>query len=243
MDEGNGGNGFLTRTERLLKLIQILRRGGSVPSGEELAQELSVSLRTLYRDIATLRAQGVPISGEAGVGYLLRPGFTLPPLMFSIEELEALLLGSRWVDAVADRRLAWAARNANAKIGGVLPPDVKREFETSNLWIADRTRTGHHDAVLQALRRAVRDRAKVVLDYRDESNRSSERVVWPVVIGFMESCQLVVGWCELRGAYRRFRIDRIVQCRREGTRYPRPREDLLREWQQESQVYPSHLEF
>lgn len=233
----------MTRTERLLELIQILRRHPGATSGEELAQELGISLRTVYRDIATLRVQGASIEGSAGVGFLLRPGFTLPPLMFSIEELEALLLGSRWVDAIADRKLGWAAKKAIAKISSVLPPEVKREFETSNLWVGDQPPSARNDVILQTIRTAIRDGRKVSLTYRDESGNGSERIVWPFLVGFMETCQIVVAWCELRKAYRRFRIDRIVHCRREPSDYPRPRNELLKEWQEESHIRPSLIEF
>lgn len=233
----------MTRTERLLELIQIFRRSPYAISGEALAQELGISLRTVYRDIATLRVQGAPIEGAPGVGYLLKPGFTLPPLMFSVEELEALLLGSRWVNATADRKLAWAARNAIAKISSVLPRDVKREFETSNLWVGERSHPAQHDVVLQTIRKSIRDQRKVALVYRDEAGQVSERTIWPFVVGFMESCQIVAAWCETRKAYRRFRIDRISQCRSEESTYPSPREELLKEWQKESQVYPTRLDF
>jgi predicted DNA-binding transcriptional regulator YafY len=233
----------MTRTERLLELIQILRRNKYAISGEELAEELGISLRTVYRDIATLKAQGAPIAGEAGVGFLLKPGFTLPPLMFSIEELEALLLGSRWVDATADRTLAVAAKNAMAKISSVIPRDVKREFETSNLWIGEKSHSVQDDAILQTIRKSIRNGWKVSIDYRDESNTITTRTIWPFVVGFMETCQVVAAWCELRNAYRSFRIDRISKCHCEQTTYPRPRDDLLKEWQKESHNYPSLIEF
>src|SRR4051795_10479451 len=125
----------MARAQRLLDLIQALRRHRRPVSGATLADEAGVSLRTLYRDIETLKAQGAHIDGEAGVGYLLRPGFMLPPLMFSEEEIEALVLGSRWVSERADAQLAEAARNLLAKISAVLPPDLRHEMQSSALLV------------------------------------------------------------------------------------------------------------
>ena len=125
----------MSRSQRLLDLIQVLRRHRRAVSGAVLAEEVGVSLRTLYRDIETLRAQGAPIDGEVGVGYMLRPGFMLPPLMFSEEEIEALVLGSRWVSERADGPLGKAARNVLAKIGAVLPDDLKQSIDASGLLI------------------------------------------------------------------------------------------------------------
>src|SRR5258707_9367578 len=125
----------MSRAERLLDLIQILRRHRQPVSGQALADELDISLRTLYRDIASLQGQGAGIEGEAGVGYILKPGFMLPPLMFSEEEIEALVLGGRWVARRTDEPLGKAARNALAKIAAVLPDDLKRGLETSTLLI------------------------------------------------------------------------------------------------------------
>src|ERR1700720_3203193 len=125
----------MSRAQRLLDLIQVLRRHRRPVAGAELARELDVSLRTLYRDIASLQAQGADIAGEAGLGYVLRPGFMLPPLMFNIEEIEALALGSRWVAARADTPLAGAARNALAKIAAILPRDLRDLLDSSSLLI------------------------------------------------------------------------------------------------------------
>src|ERR1700709_556747 len=125
----------MSRAQRLLDLIQLLRRHRRAVAGAVLADELGVSLRTLYRDIETLKAQGAHIDGEAGIGYVLRPGFMLPPLMFSEEEIEALVLGSRWVSERADGSLGKAARNVLAKIGAVLPDDLKNSIDASGLLI------------------------------------------------------------------------------------------------------------
>src|SRR5881227_374723 len=153
----------LSRAERLLALIQILYRHRHPVSGAVLADELRVSLRTLYRDIASLQAQGARIDGEPGVGYVLRPGFMLPPLMFSREELEALVLGSRWVADRTDSALRQAAQNALAKIAAALPPDLRHAIDASPLLIGPVDRITAGDAELTAIRGAIRSEHKVAI--------------------------------------------------------------------------------
>src|SRR5436190_1200206 len=146
----------LSRAERLLALIQILYRHRHPVSGAALADELRVSLRTLYRDIASLQAQGAHIDGEPGVGYVLRPGFMLPPLMFSQEELEALVLGSRWVGERTDTALKHAAKNALAKIAAVLPPDLRHAVDAPSLLIGPVAAMAAGDTELACIRKAIR---------------------------------------------------------------------------------------
>ncbi len=220
----------MSRTERLFDLLQILRRHRRPVSGAALAADLGVSIRTLYRDIATLQAQGARIDGEPGLGYVLRPGFTLPPLMFSIEELEALVLGSRWVARrTNDRRLASAARDALAKIAAVLPDDLRAELDSTTLTVGPDA--PHIDAVDTALvRDAIRRERKVVIAYCDVNGRRTRRTIWPFAIGFFDRVRVVVAWCETRNGYRHFRMDRIASLDTTATRYPRGRLALLAEW-------------
>src|SRR6202521_5834487 len=145
----------MSRAQRLLDLIQILRRHRFPAAGTTLADELGISLRTLYRDIETLKADGAHIDGEAGVGYVLRPGFMLPPLMFSEEEIEALVLGSRWVHQRADRALADAAANVMAKIGAVLPKDLRDTLDDSGMLIGPGNPIAAGDAELPKIRQAI----------------------------------------------------------------------------------------
>src|SRR5919107_2828813 len=159
----------MSRSSRLLDLIQVLRRHRRPVSGQHLATELGVSLRTIYRDIATLVAQGAPIDGEAGLGYVLRPGFVLPPLMFTVEEIEALVLGSRWVAQQADRPLAEAARNALAKIGAVLPGDQHDGLEATGLLAAPGEPLVAQPANLTLLREAIRRERKIRIGYASAS--------------------------------------------------------------------------
>ncbi len=220
----------MSRSERLLELLQILRRHRQPVSGRALADEIGVSIRTLYRDIASLQAQGAGIEGEPGLGYVLKPGFMLPPLMFSEEEIEALVLGSRWVSERGDHRLAAAGRNALAKIAAVLPEDLKDELDASSLLIGPGAPVIAGDVDLGAIRRAIRSERKAVLLYRDADGRQSERTVWPFALGFFDRVRVVAAWCELRRDYRHFRADRIAALTVTDTRYPRRRRVMLKEW-------------
>lgn len=229
----------MSRAERLLTLIQILRRHRRAVSGTALATELGISLRTLYRDIASLQAQGAAIDGAPGLGYVLQPGFVLPPLMFTPEEIEALVLGSRWVVERADARLGGAARQAMAKIAAVLPPEGRELMDASSLLVgpaADPPIAGAPaagDVSLPTLRLAVRSECKLVLDYRDaQGHTTTQRTVWPIAIGFFDRARVLVAWCELRQALRHFRTDRITAVAETGQRYPRRRQLLLREWRE-----------
>jgi predicted DNA-binding transcriptional regulator YafY/glutathione S-transferase len=221
----------MSRTHRLLELLQILRRRRQPVSGAELAREANISLRTLYRDIAALQAMGAEIDGEPGVGYVLRPGFLLPPLMFSEEEIEALALGARWVARRTDDSLCDAARNAAAKIAAVLPQDLRIRMEDRALVVGP-GRERPHRIDLKLLRRALREERKLSIAYRDEKGARTERVVWPVALGFFESSRILAGWCELRQDFRHFRTDRIEIAEILEMRLPRRRQVLEKEWRQ-----------
>jgi predicted DNA-binding transcriptional regulator YafY len=220
----------MSRAQRLLDLIQVLRRHRRAVAGAVLAEELGVSLRTVYRDIETLKAQGAHIDGEAGVGYVLRPGFMLPPLMFSEEEIEALVLGSRWVSERADGQLGKAARNVLAKIGAVLPDDLKDSIDASGLLIGPGEPIAAGDAELASIRQAIRSERKMQIAYADEHGSATNRTIWPVALAFYDRVRVVVAWCELRDGYRHFRTDRIAAIEVTGERYPRRRVSMFKEW-------------
>ncbi len=228
----------MSRAARLLDLVQALRRRRGPVAGAVLAGELGVSLRTLYRDVATLQAQGAAIEGEAGVGYVLRSGFLLPPLMFADEELEALVLGSRWVAANGDPTLARAARDALAKIAAVLPGDRRETFDEPGLLVADRQLLATAPVGLDLLRRALREERKLTLLYRDAEGRETRRLVWPIALGFFETTRVLAAWCESRAAFRHFRVDRMVAAEIEETRPPRRRRTLLAEWRRAEGIPP-----
>lgn len=223
----------MSRTQRLFDLIQILRKHRYPISGKQLAEELNVSLRTVYRDIVTLQGQGASIEGEPGLGYVLRPGFMLPPLMFSEEEIEALVLGSRWVALRTDKKLRLAATNVLAKISAVLPEDLRQQLEFSGLLIGPVKTTVEHDDEKEALiRLAIRKEHKLQMTYIDVKEDESQRIIWPLAIGFFEEVHIIVAWCELRENFRHFRTDRIVNLTQLETRYPKPRQALLKKWRE-----------
>jgi len=220
----------MSRSARLLDLIQSLRRRKRPVTAAALADELGVSPRTLYRDIATLQAQGASIEGEAGVGYVLRPGYLLPPLMFGDDELEAIVLGLGWVTQRGDGPLAAAARDAFAKIASVLPPDLRDAAETSGVLPGPGAKLPSVGIDLAPLRRAIRMEQKLRLDYADAAGRASRRVVWPFALGFFDQTRVLVAWCETRQDIRHFRADRIAAAEPTGQRYPKRRRALLKEW-------------
>ncbi len=230
----------MSRAQRLLDLVQVLRRHRRAVTGAVLAEELGVSLRTLYRDVDTLRAQGAPIDGEAGVGYVLRPGFMLPPLMFSEEEIEALVLGSRWVSERADGMLGKAARNVLAKINAVLPDDLRANIEASGLLIGPGDPIPVGDRKLATIRQAIRSEHLMQIAYADEQGAITHRTIWPFALAFYDRVRVVVGWCELRGGYRHFRTDRITALYVAAKRYPRRRAGLLKEWRAVSGIPDQH---
>ena len=223
----------MSRTQRLFDLIQIMRRHRYPVSGKQLADELSISLRTLYRDIATLQAQGASIEGEPGVGYVLQPGFMLPPLMFSEEEIEALVLGSRWVARRADKKLSLAATNVLAKIAAVLPTDLRQQLQFSGLLIGPaRTAIANNDDAEALIRQAIRKEHKLQITYLDVKKDESQRTIWPLALGFFEEVHVIIAWCELRADFRHFRTDRIIQLLSLKTRYPKQRQILLKQWRE-----------
>ncbi|WP_371348065.1 helix-turn-helix transcriptional regulator [Ancylobacter sp. IITR112] len=222
----------MSRSERLFDLLQVLRRHRRPVSGRVLADEIGVSLRTLYRDIAALQAQGATIEGEAGIGYVLRPGFLLPPMMFPAEEIEALVLGSRWVAERGDRRLAEAALSALARIGAVLPAELRAEMDAAALFVAPGAPIPVDTIDAAVLRKAIRTERKLALAYQDAGGAASERVIWPFALAFFDQVRLLIGWCELRGDFRSFRTDRIARAELMEARYPSRRAELIRQWKQ-----------
>ena len=221
----------MARSQRLLELIQVLRRHRQPVSGQALADELSVSLRTVYRDIQTLIGQGATIDGEAGLGFVLRPGFVLPPLMFSDEELEALVLGLRWVAQRTDASFEHAAMNALAKIAAVLPDDLRNNVEGIGLIaVPSRDADARHD--LAPIRAAIRSEQMVVLDYADVKGEHTRRTIWPIALAFFEDSRVLAAWCELRQDFRHFRIDRIIALHETGQRYPQRRRVLMKQWRE-----------
>jgi predicted DNA-binding transcriptional regulator YafY len=222
----------MNRTERLFALMDALRRHRRPVTAASLADELKVSLRTIYRDVQVLIGLGAPIDGEAGLGYLLRPGFFLPPLMFSEDELEALVLGIRWVARQSDSALTQAATNALAKIAAASPKDLRDAMANTGLWVATIATTGTV-ADIKLVREAIRRERKLRIAYVAETGAATERAIWPIAMAYYERRQTVAAWCELRGAFRHFRTDRITALTATAERYPRRRVELVAAWRRE----------
>jgi predicted DNA-binding transcriptional regulator YafY len=189
----------LGRSIRLLALLQALRCRRRPVTAATLAQEMEVSERTIYRDLSELAARGAPVEGEAGVGYILRPGLFLPPLMLTDDETEAVLLGLRYVDQRGDDVLATAAENARAKIAAILSQE-RQDAALTPMTIPGPYGHGfpENKVPLNLLRSAIRTQKRLAIDYTDGEERHTQRVVWPIQLGFMDNARVLTGWCELR---------------------------------------------
>ncbi len=226
----------MSRSQRLFDLLQLFRCHKYPVSAEHLADTLNVSVRTIYRDIATLQAQGADIQGEAGVGYILKPTFTLPPLMFSTSELEALLLGASWIAKQGDNEFENAAKNAIAKISAVLPPDHKAKFSEDVFRVASVQEEVAKNGRLTEIRHAIKQQRRAKIQYLDLKNNCSERVIWPLLVGLFQQHHVLVAWCENKDAFRHFRLDRIEQWRSYEDSYAVDRRVLIKQWQQEQGI-------
>ncbi len=198
------------RADRLLRIVQILRREDKPTTAAALADELEVVPRTVYRDIVALQASRVPIEGAAGIGYILRPGYDLPPLMFSNAEMEAAALGLRMVIERGDTELAQSAADALSKIRTVVPSEIADSFWKTALLVPHGLEAavsfGEHVPLIRA---AIRDSRKARLIYADAKSKATERVIWPLGLYLYSHVSLLCAWCEDRQAFRAFRTDRI----------------------------------
>jgi predicted DNA-binding transcriptional regulator YafY len=226
----DGYGSVMRRADRLFQIIQVLRRSTRPVTAAALAAELETSKRSVYRDIAALIGQRVPIRGEAGLGYVLERGFDLPPLMLTSDEVEAAVLGAQWVAGHGDAALARAARDLIAKIAATVPDNLQPLIVDA----AARTPPGWKippDGLDVAQARAwIRSGRKVSLRYRDGDDRITERVVWPVAVGYHDAARMLIGWCEMRQDFRSFRIDRVLSARFLEQRYPTRPSALRARW-------------
>lgn len=206
----------MRRAERLFRLVQELR-SRDISRAEDLASHFEISVRTIYRDIAHLQASGLPIEGAAGIGYLLRPGFDLPAMTFTYEQLDALAVGLAFVETAGDTSLAEAARDARAKIQASLPDSKNRDLQQAPFFVA--RRDGRASPLTKQVRIAVREKKKIQLRYRDGKGSITDRCVWPLAIWSFTDGWLFAAWCELRRDFRAFRIDRIIGLRSTGDRF------------------------
>ncbi len=220
----------MRRTERLFQIIQVLRRSRAPVTGTALAQELEISLRTLYRDMAELIAQRVPIRGEAGTGYVLEEGYDLPPLMLTADELQAAALGAQWVAARGDDALARGAKDLIAKLAQVAPNPLQAVVLDSGLAPVSFRERKKDSCDVSLIRGAIRNRYKVEIEYQDAESKASTRIIWPFLLAYTEEVRIICGWCELRGDFRHFRTDRVRQIRVIQTKYPRSIAKLHSDW-------------
>jgi predicted DNA-binding transcriptional regulator YafY len=225
------------RSERLLVLMQALRRRRRPVPGQELAAELGVSLRSVYRDIDALRGLGVSIDGEPGIGFQLRGDTFLPPMSFDEEEIEAIVLGLRRLVYGRDHTLAASARDAMAKIEAVLSPERRTEMNAVGLFALPQQRDRSAEGlVLADMRRALRGELQVRILYRSRDDDRTERVIYPVALGYLADREVLVAWCTLRQDFRSFRIEGVETVAVLDARLPKPRRTLLDRWLREREL-------
>ncbi len=220
----------MRKASRLFEIIQIVRLAKKPVTAAEIAAQLEVTPRSIYRDIAALQAMRVPIEGGRGIGYILRPGFTLPPLMLSIEETEAIVLALALLERTGDTGLKQAAKQVNRKIAAVVPAPLAGTFSTNALHAWGRAAPVPEAVDLTVLRRAIRDEQKLALGYRDELGRATERTIRPIALIYYSQTANIVAWCELREAIRNFRADRVEHCEPVEAFFPGEGERLRGMW-------------
>lgn len=200
----------MRRADRLFQIIQILRRSSRPVTAGEMAAELEVSPRTVYRDIADLIGQRVPICGEPGFGYLLDDAFDMPALMLTPDEIEVAVLGAQWVASRTDPVLANAARDLIAKITSVVPERLRPVIAEPTI-VTRPPRAVTPDGIdIARTRTWIREGRKILIDYRDRDSAPTRRIIWPIVVGVFDDARMLAAWCELRGDFRHFRTDRIL---------------------------------
>jgi predicted DNA-binding transcriptional regulator YafY len=220
----------MRRADRLFEIIQILRRARGPMSADAIGRGLEVSKRTIYRDMAALIAQRIPITGEAGIGYVLERGFDMPPLMLTQDEIDAAVLGACWVASRGESELAAAALTLLGKIEAVVPEALKASIVNATTSVAP-VRQSPDGVSSSELRRAIRLHRKLRITYRSEDGESSSRLVWPILVGYRDTGRILAGWCELRQAFRYFRTDRIMAAHVLEDQIPERAVPLRQRWQ------------
>jgi predicted DNA-binding transcriptional regulator YafY len=220
----------MRRSDRLFDIIQRLRTAQRPVTAAMLAANLEVTPRTIYRDIATLQARRVPIDGEAGIGYVLRKGFDLPPLMFTADEVEAIAVGARLVRRLRDPKLQEAAESVYAKVTVVLPEALRTNLASPPIFVSPGDAVEAKGVDLAELRSAIRNSRKVYIAYADEKGRRTNRTIWPIAMAYYVDVTLVGAWCELRKDYRNFRVERIASSRVLDEHFDQDNGRLFAEW-------------
>ena len=220
----------MRRADRLFDIIQRLRTARGPVTAAALAEELEVTVRTVYRDVATLQARRVPIEGAAGIGYMLRRGFDLPPLMFTIEEIEAIAVGARLVSRTGDPGLQDAAESVLSKVTVVLPEPLRAQLAAAPFFVSASGAPVAERVDLAVVRQAIRDERKLSIAYADEKGTHTDRIIWPIAVAYYVQATLIGAWCELRQDYRHFRADRVSALTVLEERYPSDNGRLMAEW-------------
>lgn len=232
----------MRRADRLFQIVQYLR-GGRLVTAANLAGRLEVSERTIYRDIADLQSTSVPIEGEAGIGYIMRSGFDLPPLMFTRDEIVALVTGARMVRAWGGTAMIAAAEEALVKIEAVLPEAERSRVGDTKIFSPRTGLAGQSGELIDRCEHAIDAREIVRLDYSDEDGSTTRRDVEPLGLWFWGKVWTLVGWCELRDDFRAFRLDRISGFTPTGAKYKADPKRSLEEFsRQQREKYRAHIE-
>ena len=231
--------GLMRRSDRLFDIIQRLRTAKGPVTAAALAAELEVTPRTIYRDIATLQARRVPIDGAAGLGYVLRKSFDLPPLMFTAEEVEAIAVGARLVRRLRDAKLQEAADSVFSKVTVVLPEALRRQLVSTPFFVSPGDTVEPRGVDLADVRAAIRDSRKLHISYADEQGRRTNRTIWPIAMAYYVDVTLVGAWCELRNGYRNFRVERIQSSTVLDEFFDQDNGRLFREWSELPKVKPA----
>lgn len=229
IDLSNQRSVQLRKGERLFEIIEILRRTKGPISSEWIGAQLGVTKRTIYRDIAALMAQGVPIEGEAGMGYILEPGFHMPPLMLTSDEIEAAILGAQWVQTRGEPELALAAEKLLTKIKTVAPQQYDTSFVEPVVSVAPREQANEVLGAVE-IRHAIRRRMKLHITYQGNDQKRTERRIWPILLGYRDHGRIIAAWCELREGFRYFRTDRIIDGEVLTEKIPRRMDLLKADW-------------
>ncbi|NHB96154.1 helix-turn-helix transcriptional regulator [Photorhabdus stackebrandtii] len=221
----------MSRTERLIALLQYLRQRRYPVSGKLLASDLNVSLRTLYRDIALLNGQGANIEGEPGLGYTLRPGFMLPPLMFTMDEIDALVLGNKWVIEQNDVVLAKSAHSFISKIAAVLPEEQRAQLYCSPMFVKTEgyNKATDNNSILSDIRKAIYHKEKIVITFFDLNNSRIVKTACPLSI-FFNNEFFLVSWCEFSHEFIKLQVEKIEKLEVLPEKYIQDRILLLKKW-------------
>jgi predicted DNA-binding transcriptional regulator YafY len=216
--------------DRLFDIIQTLRAAAHPVTAAALADKLEVTVRTIYRDIAALQGSRVPIEGAPGLGYVLRRGFDLPPLMFTTDEIDAIAIGVRLLRRLRDPKLEAAAQSVLSKLSAVVPQELQSQLVAAPLYVSEGSAPAIIGTELSELRNAIRETRKLMIAYVDEEGRRTQRTIWPIAMAYYVDVTLVGAWCELRNDFRHFRVDRILTSQVLEERFSADSARLTAEW-------------